>query len=200
MKVLIDERLLYSEKEGGTVSLSHEKLLEAWPALQRYVTTNKKQLLDHTLLKVRAQQWETAGKSRLRGLASAREAKDFQRAEVTRTPMTDEYLQVSHQFRTWRNWIVGLLGFICTILGGYASLDQWVQAQGHEGLESGMVAKFLLTRVGHRVGIDLLSPRWFVLRLAVPLSWEMLEGKLMSMSSQRIRSSFQDYSQLDSMR
>jgi formylglycine-generating enzyme required for sulfatase activity len=160
LDVLIDERLLYSEgKESSTVSLSHEKLLEAWPSLQGYVTTNKKHLMDHTLLKVRAQKWKDLGKSWYRGLASGREDKDYQRAGVMLTPLTNDYLQVSRQFREVRKWLIVFLAFGSLCMVGYVSFDRWVQSQRHEGLETTEVAKFFLTRVGIGVGIDLLSPQ-----------------------------------------
>lgn len=158
VKMLIDGRLLYSEKEEGTVSLIHEKLLEAWPTLQRYVTMNKKRLMDHTLLKVRAQLWATAGKSRINGLAAGRETRHFERAGISRSPLMDEYLQASRWYRRVRNAITWPLAVIAIILVGYVSLDKWVQAEGYKGLETGMVAKLLITHVGHWVWIDILSP------------------------------------------
>ena len=81
VKLLTDERLLHTEGEGeaGTVSISHEKLFEAWPALRDYISVNKKSLMDQTLLENRARKWEEMGKPRFSGLASGRELKDFRR-------------------------------------------------------------------------------------------------------------------------
>ena len=64
IKLLTDERLLQTEGEGetATVSISHEKLFEAWPALRDYISVNKKSLMDQTLLENRARKWEEMGK------------------------------------------------------------------------------------------------------------------------------------------
>jgi hypothetical protein len=45
---LVQGRLLHTEGESkdATVSLSHEKLFDAWPSLRDYVATNKKTLVD----------------------------------------------------------------------------------------------------------------------------------------------------------
>ena len=57
-------RLLRTEGEGNdaTVSISHEALFGAWPALKDYVETHKKSLMDRTHLESRAQKWDAIGK------------------------------------------------------------------------------------------------------------------------------------------
>ena len=42
--LLVRERLLHTEGDGekSTVSIGHERLFEAWPALKEYVQANKK--------------------------------------------------------------------------------------------------------------------------------------------------------------
>ena len=71
VKLLTDERLLHTEGEGetSTVSISHEKLFEAWPALRDYISVNKKSLMDQTLLENRARKWIDMGKPWFGGLA-----------------------------------------------------------------------------------------------------------------------------------
>lgn len=68
LTVLIDARLLHTEglDEGVTVSISHEKLFEAWPSLKTFVEANKKHLIDQRLLESRAQKWEELGKPSVR--------------------------------------------------------------------------------------------------------------------------------------
>lgn len=97
MNVLVRERLLHTEGEGrdATVSISHEKLFEAWPSLCQYVAANKKQLMDQTLLENRARKWTEMGRPWFSGLASGREYQDFCRAEITATPDTKDYLLAS---------------------------------------------------------------------------------------------------------
>src|SRR5262245_21420878 len=61
---LVEGRLLHTEGEdkNATVSISHEKLFEAWPALRDYISVNKKSLMDQTLLENRARMPYTAPK------------------------------------------------------------------------------------------------------------------------------------------
>ncbi len=56
---LVTERLFRTEGEGedATISISHEKLFDAWPALKEYVGTKNKELVDRTLLDSRAKKW-----------------------------------------------------------------------------------------------------------------------------------------------
>ena len=109
--VLIRERLLHTEGQGeaSTVSISHEKLFEAWPALRDYVATNKKALMDQTLLDSRARKWEEMEKPWFSGLASGREYRDFRRADMTATPLTKEYLSASLRARRIRSGVIGLM-------------------------------------------------------------------------------------------
>jgi hypothetical protein len=83
---LVLGRLLRTEGEGNTatVSLSHEKLFDAWRLLRDYVASNKKQLVDQTLLESRALKWAEMGKPWFSGLASGRELRDFQRPACLR--------------------------------------------------------------------------------------------------------------------
>lgn len=99
--LLITERLLRTEGEGeaATVSISHEKLFEAWPALREYVATHKKMLVDRTLLESRARKWVNMGRPWFSGLASGREYKDFRSAEMTDTSLTKDYLNASLRAR-----------------------------------------------------------------------------------------------------
>jgi hypothetical protein len=94
VKLLTDERLLHTEGDGeaSTVSISHEKLFEAWPALRDYISVNKKSLMDQTLLENRARKWIDMGKPWFGGLASGRELKDFRRAGVP-TRQAKRYLR-----------------------------------------------------------------------------------------------------------
>jgi formylglycine-generating enzyme required for sulfatase activity len=96
--LLIRERLLHTEGEGekSTVSISHEKLFEAWPALQQYVLANKKLLMDQTLLESRARKWFDMGRPWFSGLATGRELKDLRREGVS-TPYGKEYLSASRR-------------------------------------------------------------------------------------------------------
>jgi formylglycine-generating enzyme required for sulfatase activity len=95
--VLVSERLLRTEGEGeaATVSLSHEQLFEAWPALKLYVDTHKKGLVDRTLLESRARKWVEMGRPWFSGLASGREHNDFRRAGGTATTVMTDYLAAS---------------------------------------------------------------------------------------------------------
>ncbi len=110
VKLLTDERLLHTEGEGenATVSISHEKLFEAWPTLRDYIAANKKLLMDQTLLESRARKWEDMGKPRFSALASGRELKDFRRAGVP-TVQAREYLNASRQAVSIRNGTAAVL-------------------------------------------------------------------------------------------
>jgi len=96
IKLLTDKRLLDTEGEAATVSISHEKLFEAWPALRDYISVNKKSLMDQTLLENRARKWIDMGKPWFNGLASARELRDFRRAGV-HTSQAKIYLSASNR-------------------------------------------------------------------------------------------------------
>lgn len=115
--VLVRERLLHTEGDGksATVSISHEALFEAWPSLRAYVATNRKQLMDQTLLESRARKWQEMGKPWFSGLASGREYKDFRRAEMTDTGLTKNYLSASRRARLVFNGAIAMVIFL--ILG-----------------------------------------------------------------------------------
>ncbi len=124
--VLITNRLLRTEgkEEEATVSISHEALFGAWPALQEYVATNKKALMDRTHLESRAQKWEAIGKPWLSGLATGQEYRDFRQAGLSTTTLTQEFLQASQRARRlWRG-----VGFIAMLLLG---LVTWLWQKGY---------------------------------------------------------------------
>jgi formylglycine-generating enzyme required for sulfatase activity len=111
--LLIRERLFHTEGEGekSTVSISHEKLFEAWPALREYVEANKKLLVDQTLVETRARKWVNMGKPWFSGLAAGREYRDFRRAGVP-TLEAKEYLQASRRAVWLRDGAVVVLASI----------------------------------------------------------------------------------------
>ncbi len=124
--VLIEKRLLRTEGDGAdaTVSISHEALFGAWPALKRYVDTHKKTLIDRTHLESRAQKWEAIGKPWLSGLATGQEFKDFRQAGLSTTTLTQEFLHASQRARQlWR--AVGLMAIL--LLG----LVTWLWQKGY---------------------------------------------------------------------
>ncbi|MDI3467464.1 MAG: hypothetical protein OJF50_006285 [Nitrospira sp.] len=128
--LLVNERLLRTEGEGetATVSLSHEKLFEAWPSLKEYVEKNKKQLVDRTLLESRARKWAQMDKPWFSGLASGREYTDFRRAEVAATGLTKEYLQTSRLAK----WIqTGTIAVLLLLVGGILF---WLWQEGRQGM------------------------------------------------------------------
>ena len=126
LTVLIDARLLRTEGDdaGATVSISHEKLFEAWPSLKVFVEANKKQLIDQRLLEGRAHKWEELGKPWFDGLASGREYQDFRRSMTAATPLTNAYLDASARAR----WIrAGAMGMVLLLVTGVAS---WLWSTG----------------------------------------------------------------------
>ncbi|MDH5739382.1 MAG: DUF4062 domain-containing protein [Nitrospira sp.] len=126
LTVLIDARLLRTEGDdaGATVSISHEKLFEAWPLLKTFVEANKKQLIDQRLLESRAQKWEELGKPWFDGVASGREYQDFRRSMTAATPLTKAYLGASARAR----WIqAGAMGFAILLVTGTAA---WLWSTG----------------------------------------------------------------------
>ena len=126
LTVLIDARLLRTEGEdaGATLSISHEKLFEAWPSLKTFVEANKKQLIDQRLLESRAQKWEEMGKPWFDGLASGREYQDFRRSMTAATPLTKAYLDASARAR-WMQ--AGVIGIVLLLVTGVAS---WLWSTG----------------------------------------------------------------------
>ena len=120
INLLVRERLMRTEGEGNnaTVSLSHEKLFDAWPLLREYVAANKKQLMDQTLLESRAKKWADMGKPWFNGLASGRERKDFQRSGIS-TPLAKKYLDASRRAQWLRTAgiVMPIVFFFC--IGGW---------------------------------------------------------------------------------
>jgi formylglycine-generating enzyme required for sulfatase activity len=116
VKLLTDERLLHTEGEGeaATVSISHEKLFEAWPSLRDYISVNKKSLMDQTLLENRARKWIDMDKPWFNGLASGQELKDFRRAGIP-TPQARSYLRASN--RAW--WMKAASGLALALAFGF---------------------------------------------------------------------------------
>jgi|GEM_PF-1406787 len=140
VNVLVGARLLRTEGEGqrATVSISHERLFEAWPSLKDYVTKNKKQLMDRTLLERRARKWVEMDRPRFDGLASGREYRDFCRTGVTPTQEMKDYLRASRRAR----WIqVGIIGFVILLVGGPIA---WM---GKEGVTVQYAGSIVLARL-----------------------------------------------------
>jgi formylglycine-generating enzyme required for sulfatase activity len=107
---LVHERLLKTEGDGAeaTVSISHEALFGAWPSLQEYIASNKKLLMDQSLLESRAKKWQDMGEPWLTGLASGRELRDFLRADLVGTATVIRYLKRSRRAAWLKNAIIGL--------------------------------------------------------------------------------------------
>ena len=118
---LVRSRLLRTEGEGqnATVSISHEKLFEAWPSLKQYVDTNNKKLMDRTLLDSRARKWEQLGKPWFSGLASGREYNDFRRTGMTVTALTKEYLAASRLARWIQKTVVAVVVLVVVGAGAW---------------------------------------------------------------------------------
>lgn len=114
---LVTERLFRTEGEGedATVSISHEKLFDAWPALKEYVGTKNKELVDRTLLDSRAKKWVRIGKPPFSGLATGREYHDFLKAGFAGNALTREFLQASRRAR--HLWMGSILVIILLLSG-----------------------------------------------------------------------------------
>jgi formylglycine-generating enzyme required for sulfatase activity len=115
LDVLVNARLLRTEGEGAaaTVSISHEKLFEAWPALRDYISANKKALMDRTVMNSRARKWADMGKPWFSGLASRSEQKEFRRGGAL-SPQAKDYLKASN-----RAWWIKMFGsvFLLSVFG-----------------------------------------------------------------------------------
>lgn len=124
--LLVAKRLLRTEgeKEQATVSLSHERLFDAWPALKNYVEKNKRQLIDRTLLESRVKRWADKGRPWFEGLASRRECRDFHHAGGTANGIINDYLYASH-----RAWWVKVATIVLIILGIGGPLA-WLERHG----------------------------------------------------------------------
>ena len=115
--LLVQGRLLHTEGVGitATVSLSHEKLFDAWPSLRDYVAANRKQLMDQTLLESRARKWAEMDKPWFSGLVSGREYRDFQRRKLTATQEMTDYLSASRRADWFRKGVTGLAIFLISV-------------------------------------------------------------------------------------
>ena len=113
VNLLVQERLLHTEGEGNkaSVSISHERLFDAWPSLKEYIAKNKKQLLDQTLLESRARKWLEMGKPLFSGLASRKEHNDFRQVSI-HTSSTTEYLNASRRAYWLRLGAVSVMIFL----------------------------------------------------------------------------------------
>ncbi len=126
LKSLVDARLLHTEgtDSGVTISISHEKLFEAWPSLKTYIDTNKKQLIDRTLLESRGKKWVEEGRPWARGLASAREDRDYSQSRTIPTEQMKQYLRASRRAR----WLYkGAVAIVVVLLLGTI----WVWQKGY---------------------------------------------------------------------
>ena len=122
---LVQGRLLHTEGEDNIamVSLSHEKLFDAWPLLRDYVETNKKRLVDQTLLESRARKWADMGKPRFGGLASGWERREFARSGAI-SRLSREYLKASRRARWIRTG--GIVLPLALVLG----MSTWLWKEG----------------------------------------------------------------------
>ena len=106
------------------MSLSHEQLFEAWPALKLYVDTHKKGLVDRTLLESRARKWVEMGRPWFSGLASGREHNDFRRAGGTATTVMTDYLDTSRRAQ----WLInGAVVLVFLLVAG----TTWLWQKGY---------------------------------------------------------------------
>lgn len=125
IKTLVDARLLHTEgvDSGSTVSISHEKLFEAWPSLRDYVEANKKRLIDQRLLESRAKKWEELSRPWFAGLASGREYRDFRNSGSGTTALTKGYLHASRR----ATWIKSIAVVMVMLLLAIGALDrEWL--------------------------------------------------------------------------
>jgi formylglycine-generating enzyme required for sulfatase activity len=130
--VLVRERLLHTEGEGesATVSISHEKLFEAWPALRDFVAANKKQLMDQTLFQSRARKWQEMGRPWFGGLASRREYNEFLKSGVV-DGQTYQYVSASK--RAW--WSrTATSAFLALVLAFLALVFLFIAKARNDGL------------------------------------------------------------------
>jgi Sulfatase-modifying factor enzyme 1/AAA ATPase domain len=121
LDALVLGRLLHTEGEGNTatLSLSHEKLFDAWPSLRVYVETNKKRLMDQTLLESRARKWVDMGKPWFGGLASGWERREFRRSGAI-SRLSREHLKASRRAQ----WI--RIGGIVLPLALFVGIGAWL--------------------------------------------------------------------------
>ena len=140
--VLVSERLLRTEGEGeaATVSLSHEQLFEAWPALKLYIDTHKKGLVDRTLLESRARKWAEMGKPWFSGLASGREYKDFRQTGETATSTMKDYLDASRRAQ----WLVnGVVASVFLLVAG----PTWLWQKGYSLDQASLKVRSLVASI-----------------------------------------------------
>jgi formylglycine-generating enzyme required for sulfatase activity len=142
VEVLVQRRLLRTEGEGdqATVSISHEKLFEAWPSLKDYVDKNKKQLIDRTILEHRAKKWAEEGRSWHSGLASAREDQEYCQAGIGLTEEMKEYLRVSRRAR--QVFSMALAAVALLVLG-----TTWLWQKGYNLEQAGLKVQSLVVSI-----------------------------------------------------
>ena len=151
VEVLVQKRLLRTEGEGdhATISISHERLFEAWPSLKSYVDKNKKQLIDRTLLEGRAKKWVEEGRSWHSGLASAREHRDYFRGETVPTGEMKDYLLTSQRARWAFNFAIGIVASL--LLG-----TTWLWQKGYNLDQAGLKVKSIF----FSIHVDPEERRW----------------------------------------
>jgi formylglycine-generating enzyme required for sulfatase activity len=120
--VLVNSRLLHTEGEGedSTLSISHEKLFEAWPALREFINANKRALIDQALLESRARRWDDSGRPWLRRLLSPLEQREFRHCVVSN--LSKDYVSASWRWRTLPFCAAG--GFI--IVASFVGVGAWL--------------------------------------------------------------------------
>jgi formylglycine-generating enzyme required for sulfatase activity len=142
IEVLVKKRLLRTEGQGeqSTVSISHEKLFEAWPSLKDYVAKNKKKLMDRTLLESRAKKWVDMGKPWFSGLAAGWEYRDFRRAGMIATPEIRDYFYASHRM----HWIVnGAMAVVMVLIAE----TTWLWQKGYSVDQAMLKVKSLFVSI-----------------------------------------------------
>lgn len=139
---LVTERLLRTEGQGedATISISHEKLFDAWPALKDYVDIHKKELVDRTLLDSRAKRWDKRGRPWFRGLVIGLEYYDFQRAGSNAGGLTQEFFQASRRARYI--WMAGGL-VVMLLMGGIT----WLLQKGYNLEQAGLKVQSLFVSI-----------------------------------------------------
>jgi formylglycine-generating enzyme required for sulfatase activity len=133
IEILVRKRLLRTEGQGeqSTVSISHEKLFEAWPSLKDFVAKNKKQLVDRTLLESRARTWVEQDRPWFSGLASRRDSRAYSRSGVTPTHEMKDYLSASRR----AHWLFN--GAVAVVLLVVA-MTTWLWQKGYSVDQAGL--------------------------------------------------------------
>jgi WD40 repeat protein len=130
IRKLADARLITTDEVGGkdTVTISHEKLIDAWPWLKKLVNENREVIALQNQIATDAQEWEENNRDASYLYSGARLVnahEQLKKKQIVLSGTANEFVQAGYarKQRDRRARILGIAGIIGLILAGILAIS-----------------------------------------------------------------------------